>query len=240
MAHFVSMKKCIGIIGDYKPENQSHRATNDAVRHSAATTGLDVDARWLGTEEMTDPDGPERLRQFGGLWIAPASPYKSMAGALLAIRTAREQRIPLLGTCGGFQHIILEYARNVLGIADAEHEETSPGASRLFISRLKCSLAGRTMTITLQPESLIARLYGRTTAREEYYCNFGVNPEYLKSLFSGQLRVAGSDAEGVARAVELTGHPFFVGTLFLPQHTSSATAPHPLVTGFLKAALDAA
>jgi CTP synthase (UTP-ammonia lyase) len=81
-----------------------------------------------------------------------------MDGALLAIRTAREARIPLLGTCGGFQRIILEYVRNVLGFADAQHQETAPQASRLVISRLACSLVGRSMSITLQPDSLVARV----------------------------------------------------------------------------------
>jgi CTP synthase (UTP-ammonia lyase) len=233
------VNQAIGIIGDFKPENRSHQATNEAIRHCARAAGLDVRSEWIGTEEITGANAPERLGTFGGLWIAPASPYKSMEGALAAIRAARERRIPLLGTCGGFQHIILEYARHVLGIVDAEHEETSPDAGRLFISRLDCSLVGRTMTIALQPKSLIARLYGCTTVEEQYYCNFGVNPEYVKTLFSGELHVVGSDNEGVARAVELPGHPFFVGTLFLPQHSSTPAASHPLIVGFLKAALNA-
>jgi len=226
----------LAIIGDFKPENRSHRATNDAIDHCGASLGLKIQPQWIATGEMAVPGAVERLREFGGIWVAPASPYNSMAGALAAIRAAREQRIPLLGTCGGFQHIILEYARNVLGIADAEHEETAPGATRLFISRLQCSLVGRTMTIRLQPDSLLGRLYGRNTAEEQYHCNFGVNPECVSTLFSGDLRVAGSDDEGVARAVELAGHPFFAGTLFLPQHNSRAAAPHPVICGFLKAA----
>jgi CTP synthase (UTP-ammonia lyase) len=224
--------KPLAIIGDFKPDNPSHLATNEAIRHCAEAANLNTRVEWIGTEEVVR----NRLEEFGGLWIAPASPYKSMEGALLAIRTARERSIPLLGTCGGFQHIILEYARNVLGIRDADHEETSPGAVHLFISRLACSLAGRTMTITLDPQSLIARLYARTTAEEQYHCNFGVNPKYLETLFSGEMQVVASDAEGIARAVEIPSHPFFIGTLFLPQHNSSAAAPHPLITGFLKAA----
>jgi CTP synthase (UTP-ammonia lyase) len=158
-----------------------------------------------------------------------------MSGALSAIRMARERRIPLLGTCGGFQHILLEYARHVLGFPDAEHEESDPQASRLFISRLTSSLFGRTMSITLQPDSLVARSYGRTKTQEQYRCNFGVNPEYDDLLRSSALRVVGSDDEGVVRIVELADHPFFVGTLFIPQLTSSSSAPHPLVSGFLKA-----
>ncbi len=175
-----------------------------------------------------------RLAGVRGLWIAPASPYRSMEGALEAIRWARERQIPLLGTCGGFQHIILEYTRNVLGIADAEHEETHPDASRLIITRLACSLVGRTMTIALRPGSLVARAYGRTSIQEQYHCNFGVNPDYIEALGAGTLQIVGSDDEGIVRAVELDSHPFFVGTLFLPQHRSTPTEPHPLVLSFLE------
>jgi CTP synthase (UTP-ammonia lyase) len=197
--------------------------------------GVIIDFRWVGTKNVAGPVGAAALKQFSGLWIAPASPYKSMEGALLAIRTAREGRIPLLGTCGGFQHIILEFARNVLGLADAQHGETDPHAARPLISRLACSLVGRSMTITLKPGSLVARLYGRATAQEQYRCNFGVNPDCVDLLGSSALRIVGSDDEGVVRAVELQGHPFLVGTLFLPQHTSTPGAPHPLITGFIKA-----
>jgi len=228
--------KPLAIIGDFKPDNSSHLATNEAIRHCAEAAHLETQVQWIGTDEVLRPERQNRLGEFGGLWIAPASPYQSMEGALQAIRIAREGAIPLLGTCGGFQHIILEYARNVLGIEDADHEETSPAAIRLFISRLACSLVGRTMTITLEEHSLLARLYGRRTAQEQYYCNFGVNPKYLETLFSGQMRVVASDAEGIARAVEIPTHPFFVGTLFLPQHTSTAAAPDPLITGFLRTA----
>jgi CTP synthase (UTP-ammonia lyase) len=227
----------IAIIGDYKPGNQSHIATDEAIRHSSEALGLAVEHSWIGTGDIAGPDGMKLLAGFSGYWIAPASPYKSMTGALSAIQNARERGITLLGTCGGFQHIILEYARGVLGFTDAEHEESSPEASRLFISRLACSLVGRTMRITLQPESLVARSYGRTEVREQYHCNFGVNPEYEEVLRSRDLRVVGSDDEGIVRVVELARHPFFVGTLFLPQLNSMADAPHPLIMGFIKACL---
>ena len=154
-----------------------------------------------------------------------------------AIRWAREQRVPLLGTCGGFQHILIEYARNVLGLADAEHEESNPGAPRLFISRLACSLVERSLTIRLKPGSMVAGLYGQESAQEEYYCNFGVNPDYVDTLRSGPLRVVGSDDEGEVRVVELPGHPFFVGTLFLPQMRSRPGLPHPVILGFMKSVL---
>jgi CTP synthase (UTP-ammonia lyase) len=229
------MASSILIVGDFDASNRSHAATNDSIRHCAAALGLPVEARWVGTEKLSSTGPTSPLAEADGLWIAPASPYKSMDGALAAIRFGREQRVPMLGTCGGFQHIILEFARNVLGFADAEHEESSPKASRLFISRLACSLAGRTMTIRLEPGSLLAKLYGKPAVQEQYLCSFGVNPEYEQTFRSSALRAVASDDEGVVRAVELARHPFMIGTLFLPQHTSTPASPHPVISGFLRA-----
>jgi len=219
-------KTRIAIVGDFNSANKSHAATVDAIRHCSARREVPVEETWIGTEELAKPGGVARLAGFGGIWVAPASPYRSMEGALSAIGFAREGKTPLLGTCGGFQHVILEYARNVLGFADAEHEETAGPSPRLFISRLACSLVGRTMTISLLPDSLVARAYGQTQVQEEYHCNFGVNPDYVDILRASALRVVGSDHEGVVRAVELADHPFFVGTLFLPQHNSTACGVH--------------
>ena len=132
--------KPIAIVGDFNADYRSHIATNDAIGHCSTVLNLLVESRWIGTEALAEPNGLKQLASYSGFWIAPGSPYKSMSGALSAIRVAREQRIPLLGTCGGFQHIILEYARNVLDFSDAQHEETNPDASRLFISKWTCSL----------------------------------------------------------------------------------------------------
>ena len=235
VARLRPMKTTIGIIGDFDPANESHSATNVAIQHSSAALQLKIDSPWIATPDVAEPGGLAHLSNLAGLWIAPASPYRSMEGALLAIRHARERQLPLFGTCGGFQHIIIEYARNVLGIANAEHEESSPGASRLIISRLACSLKGRTMTIQLQPGSRVARAYGRSPIQERYYCNFGVSPDFVDSLRSTMLKIVASDDEGVVRAVELDGHPFFIGTLFLPQLGSTSADPHPLISSFLQA-----
>src|SRR5262249_1870747 len=153
------------------------------------------------------------FKRYSGIWVTPGSPYKNLDKALWAIREARANRIPCLGTCGGFQHIIIEYARNVLGFKDAQHAEYDPYASSFFISKLACSLAGQKMQLTFLPGSQIAAIYDATLAAEEYYCNFGVNPDHLADLKSGPLKITGSDSEGEIRVVELPEHPFFIGTL---------------------------
>lgn len=219
----------IGIIGDFNPTNPTHIATGNAIRHAAAALRIAIEAVWLPTDE------PHDLAAFGGLLCSPGSPYRSMEGALAGIRFARENRLPLIGTCAGFQHIVIGYARNVLGFEDAAHAESHPEASRFFITPLSCSLVGKTMEVTLKPGSRSANALGATRSVESFYCNFGLNPEYQEVLESGGLAITGTDQNGEARVVEISSHPFFIGTLFVPQARSEPGHPHPLILDFCKA-----
>jgi CTP synthase (UTP-ammonia lyase) len=229
----------VGVIGDFDPEFPPHPATNSALEHSADALGATVDVRWHATDALLDAD-LDRALAHDALWCAPGSPYRSLDGALRAIRFAREGDVPLLGTCGGFQHVVLEYARNVLGFEDAQHAEYDPYASELFISELSCSLAGQTMAVELSGDSRAARFYERTETTERYYCNFGLNPEHQRLLHDGGLRVVGVDQAGEARVLELPDRRFFVATLFVPQLSSSPSSPHPLITAYLRAAMQPA
>jgi CTP synthase (UTP-ammonia lyase) len=92
------------------------------------------------------------------------------------------------------------------------------------------------MRLTLKTGSYVAALYGSTIASEQYNCNFGVNPAHVSALAAGPLAIVGADAEGEVRVVEWPGHPFFIGTLFVPQLSSASSKPHPLINGFLTAA----
>ncbi len=226
------MKRSIAIIGEYNPTFPPHIATSAAIEYSRSALGVDVDGVWMSTEEIDQT----LFERFSGIWVAPGSPYKNIDKTLWAIRYARENGIACFGTCGGFQHMIIEYARSVLGFKDAAHAEYDPYASNLFITQLACSLAGREMELTFSPGSQVAEIYGATSAIEQYYCNFGVNPDHVSRLKSGPLRITGSDSDGEIRVIELPGHPFFVGTLFVPQTHSTADQPHPLVTAFIKVA----
>jgi CTP synthase (UTP-ammonia lyase) len=225
----------VGVIGEFNPEFPPHVATDHALQHAAAALGVDVDVRWLNTVELEDLPAAQ-LAGHDALWCAPGSPYRSMDGALRAIRIARESDWPFLGTCGGFQHVVIEYARNVLGFQDAQHAEYDPYASELFISALSCSLVGQTMNVRLEPGSRAAHLYGKSEVSERYYCNFGLNPDHQKRLHDGGLRVVGTDQDGEARVVELPDRRFYLATLFVPQLSSTADSPHPLITAYLRAA----
>ncbi len=120
---------------------------------------------------------------------------------------------------------------------DAEHEETAPGARTLLISKLTCSLVGKAETIKIAPGSLLHQSYGRDEATEHFACNYGFNPKFRDKFEKGQLKATGVDLDGQVRAMELLDHPFYVGTLFLPQISSAPGSPHPLIVAYLRAAL---
>lgn len=126
----------------------------------------------------------------------------------------------------------------MLGVEDAQHAEYDPHASRLFVSQLACALVGKTLAIRLDPASQVFRLYGRSEVVEQYYCQFGLNPDYQAALEQGGLHIAGYDTDGDVRILELTTHPFFIATLFLPQLNSTAAQPHPLIVAYLQRAVE--
>lgn len=225
----------VGLVGDYSPQVTAHAAIPKALAFASEAEGRGVDADWVATSSLGDDLG-ERLAPFDALWCVPASPYANTEGALGAIRFARERRVPFLGTCGGFQHALLEYARNVLGHAEAGHAETDAAAEMPLIAPLACSLVGARGRVRFAEGSRVREIYGEGEAVEEYHCNYGFNPRYLPLLEGGGMRVTGVDEEGAVRAVELSGHPFFVATLFQPERSALAGRAHPLVCAFVRAA----
>src|SRR5262245_57909475 len=148
----------VALVGDFDPAVTAHRAIPEALRLSAGRLGVEVRPEWVHTTAV----GPaaEALRGHAAVWCVPASPYASADGALAAIRYARESSRPFLGTCGGFQHAVLEYARNVLGHSAAEHAETAPDAAMPVIARLSCSLVEKSASVRLADGSRLRAIYG--------------------------------------------------------------------------------
>ncbi|MCW8275497.1 CTP synthase [Pseudomonas sp. PCH199] len=222
----------IALIGDYDPQVTAHQAIPLALDMAAEHSGRNVQGQWLATDSIS---ANMPLDAYDGFWCVPASPYRSMDGALHAIRFAREQQRPFLGTCGGFQHALLEYARNVLGWPDAEHGETSPHSARALLTPLACSLVEVVDSIHLLEGSLIAKAYETSEIREGYRCNYGVNPEFERELLQNDLHCVGRDLAQGLRALELKGHPFFVATLFQPERAALKGTLPPLVRALVEA-----
>ncbi|QIN84908.1 glutamine amidotransferase [Rubrobacter tropicus] len=228
----------IGIVGDRDRNNPTHDATEEALGHAGASLGVSVRTEWLPTDAL-EGRASNALRRFDAVFCSPGSPYRNFDGVLEAIHFVRERGVPFIGTCGGFQHAVIEYARNVLCMPNAGHAEYDPNTPDPFISAMSCSPFGRKMEVEIEPGSRVHGVYDARTVVEEYRCNYGLTPGSRRLVEAAGLRVSGTDADGEARIVELPEHPFYVATLFVPQTRSSPESPHPLLVAFVVSGRDA-
>jgi CTP synthase (UTP-ammonia lyase) len=234
----------IGVVGDFDRHKPSHWATEAALFHAAARLGLTVAPCWLPTTTIAGPGGVEQLAACDGIWGAPGSPYASMEGMLRAIQYARERDLVYLGTCGGFQYALIEFSRNVLGIADADTAENAPNGRNIVITPVECAAPDRatsgprlagTGVARVLPDTLLERLCGAGDLRGEYFCNFETNASFVARWEAAGLAACAVGAAGEVRAFELPHRGFFLATLFQPQLSSSYERPHAIVLGYLRA-----
>jgi CTP synthase (UTP-ammonia lyase) len=222
----------IALVGDRSANVRAHARIPMLIEALLRRESIALDPYWIATQEAAGAD----LTGFDAIWLTPGSPYASFDGALAAARTARENGIPYLGTCGGFQHALVEYARNVCGLTTVQHAEIAPDAADLLITPLDCSLAGHEEAVMVVPGTLAARILGPGRRTERYNCSYGLNPDYLETLTGAGLRFSGFDDSGHVRIMELPGHPFFLGALFQPELQGDGTQPHPILRAFAAAA----
>ena len=221
----------LGILGDYNPQAESHVATDSCISLAESELRVEVDSAWVPTRELSSTD----LCSFDALIVATGV-YEEREPVFHALRVAREEGIPTLAMCGGFQHMIIEYARNVLGLKQVGHAEFDPHLADHIIVPLQCSLRGLEAEVSIERDSQAGRLYQSDRSTEKFYCSFGLAPRYLQALQGSSLRFVGQDDEGQMRITELPNHPFFIGTLFVPQARALKGASHPLINGLLCAA----
>ncbi len=225
----------VALVGDRSDAVRSHTRVPRLLEALRVRDGLDLDAYWIPSR-----DADQDLDGFDAVWVLPGSPYRSEEGVLAAIRAAREGGIPFLGTCGGFQHALLEFARHVCGLDRAGHAENDPGTADedAVVVPLVCSLVGHEGTVTVVPGSRAARLLGAERVQARYHCGYGPNSRHLDVLRAHGLVFTGTDEDGGVRIAELPGHPFFLGTLFQPELDGDGTRAHPLITGLATAAVE--
>jgi CTP synthase (UTP-ammonia lyase) len=216
----------VALVGDFNELQRAHQAIPRAL--SAATEG-GVETAWISTDSVARGDS---LADFDGLWCVPGMPYRSADGAISAIRFARTSHLPFLGTSAGFQYALIEYARHVLGLVEADHQKSNPKASLPLITPLGVGLAGVKARVRFIEGSHLRNAYRAAESMEEYHCSFGLNGRYRRLIESGPLCVSAVDDQHEIRAVELDGHPFFVATLFQPEMSSGV---NPLVGAFVAA-----
>lgn len=222
----------VALVGDYDLAITSHRCIPKALQISAENLNVQVEPIWLGTSEF-DKYGSDWIADFDGVWCVPGSPYKNRLAAIEAIRLARTNNVPYLGTCGGYQHAILEFAINRLGYKDADLQEENPTASMPLISALSCRLTDEKRAIRILPSSKLSTAIGKSSLEEEYRCGFGMNPNYAHLFKESDLQFVAFNEEQIPQAFELTNHPFFVGTAFQPERSSRDGINHPLISTFV-------
>lgn len=224
----------VALVGDRSAAVRAHVRVPRLLEALAEVHDIHLDAYWLPTGDVGDG---ESVANFDGVWLLPGSPYASEAGALAAVRVARENGIPFLGTCGGFQHALLEIARDLCGLTEARHAETDPDAPDPFIVPLECSLAGHEATVHVRPGTLAERILGAERTVERYLCSYGLDAGYLDVLTAHGVVVGGVDDDGEVRLAELADHPFFLISLFQPSLAGDGSRPHPLIVAFAAAAV---
>lgn len=220
--------KHIVLLGDRDPGYLTHRELDAAVK--LLPSGLR--AHWVGT----DTADAARASDADGLWVVPGSPYRDDATVYAAITAARTSGQPFLGTCGGFQYAVIEFARNVAGIPDAHHAETTPGEKALVIDRLACSLVAQERVVTAVPGTRTHALCGGVPFPGFHWCNFGLASAYVERLAAHGLTIGARADDAGVEAIELTEHPFYMATLFQPQIGSVDGRPlHPVLQAFVAA-----
>jgi CTP synthase (UTP-ammonia lyase) len=218
----------IALVGDRSPSVRAHVRIPQLIDALRRRDGVVLDPYWVPSTEAH-----ENLDAFDGIWVVPGSPYESPEGAIQAARIARENGIPFLGTCGGFQHALLMLARDLAGIEAAAHAEYGP-SGELVIVALECSLVGHEGAISYAPGTLMQGIMGADRSVERYHCSYGLDPAYLDRLTQAGVVFSAHDDAGDVRALELPDHPFFLGTLFQPELAGDGTRAHPVIRAFAR------
>ncbi len=221
------------LLGDYDQSVVAHQAIPRALELNSISLAAEVEQVWVRTAELE----LQSLAEFDALWCVPFSPYESPEVVIAAIKFARENNVPFLGTCAGYQHAVIEYARNALGFEFAESIEDNPNTQMPVIVALACKLYDQAEAIKIERNSRVSDIYQTERALEEYNCGFGVNQDLLHVFEKSELIFSGHDDNGEPRVCEIPGHRFFIGTAFQPERSALKHKVHPLITAFLMAAL---
>ncbi|WP_135830079.1 glutamine hydrolyzing CTP synthase [Halorussus halobius] len=233
----------VALVGKYDLED-AYISVNEALKHAGLEKNVDVNVRWVDSEEMDD-DHEQRLREADGIVVPGGFGSRGTAGKIDAVRYARENGVPYLGLCLGFQLAVVEYARNVLGLEGAHSaeidEDTPHPVIDLLPEQYDLEDLGGTMRLgahetDIEPDTLAAEVYGATTCTERHRHRYEVNPEYFDAFEDAGLTFSGRSGNRM-EILELDDHPYFVGTQFHPEFRSRPTRASPPFVGLLDAVL---
>ncbi len=236
------------LVGKYVELQDAYKSIQEAFVHAGAANDCKVNVRTVQSENVTPGNVGEILKGADGILVAPGFGERGLEGKVHAIKYARENGIPFLGICLGMQMCVVEFARNVLGYADASSTEKDPDTTHPVICMMeeqkKTTIKGGTMRLgayscVLKEGSLAASLYGGLSIRERHRHRYEFNSEYLEEFEKNGMMATGRNPEtGLVEIVELPSHPFFIGSQFHPEYKSTPENPHPLFKGLVAAALE--
>ncbi|MGC2240533.1 MAG: CTP synthase [Acidimicrobiia bacterium] len=238
----------VGIVGKYVGLPDAYLSVVEALRHAAAGQGLRLDVSWVPSDELTGLLADSYLEDLDGIVIPGGFGYRGVEGKIQAIRFARENQVPLLGLCLGLQCSVIEFARNVIGLADANSTEFDPTTPHpvidLMSSQEDVEDKGGTMRLGLYAAKLaegsrVRELYGQELVYERHRHRWEVNNRYRKDLEKAGMRLSGlSPDDNLVEYIELVDHPFLVATQAHPEFRSRPDHPHPLFSGLIAAAAE--
>lgn len=235
----------IGLVGKYVELHDAYISVREALRHAALYAGVDVEIEWISATDLEKGIGLERLEQVDGIVVPGGFGSRGVEGKIIAAKYAREHQVPYLGLCLGMQVMVIEYARNELGMEDANSPEfdqrTRHPVIDLMAEQRGLEDKGGTMRLGLypcviQPGTLAARLYQTERIEERHRHRYEVNNAYRQALEEHGLIMSGLSPDGIlVEMAEVKDHPFMIGCQFHPEFLSRPTSPHPLFSGFIKA-----
>ena len=240
----------IGIVGKYVEYEDSYKSLKEALVHGALAYSLKLNVDWIEAEglEQKDHSVQAQLEHVDGVLVPGGFGKRGIEGMLMAIRYARENRVPFFGISLGMQTACIEFARNVSGLQQANSSEFDPATPHRVIYKLRelrgIEELGGTMrlggwTCKLEPGTLAHQLYGQAEISERHRHRYEFNREYEEPLVAGGLRISGATPDGTyVEIVEIPEHPFFLGCQFHPEFKSKPLEPHPLFSGFVRAAYE--
>ncbi len=238
----------IGLVGKYVELQDSYKSILESFIHAGASNEVKVNVRFIHSEHISKKNIEKKLHGLDGIVVAPGFGERGIEGKIEAVRHARENRIPFLGICLGMQMAVIEYARNVLGLAKANSTEMDGSTPDPVISLMEeqksITNKGGTMRLGawdchLNDGTLVQEIYkGAKDISERHRHRYEFNNDYKKQLENAGLKASGINKEtGLVEIVELPNHPWFIGVQYHPEYRSTVANPHPLFVGLVKAAL---
>ena len=252
--HFLSLREQateevrIGLVGKYVELQDAYKSIDESLLQAATYNGRKLRLISIHSEKVTPENVAELLEGLDGVVIAPGFGARGVEGKFVALRYTREHNIPTLGICLGMQCMVIEYARNVLGWADAHTTEIDPSSTHKVVDLMEeqktVSELGGSMRLggydcVLRPGSKIAAAYGKEFVRERHRHRFEFNSQYREDFERAGMLCAGENPDtGLVETVELPEHRWYVGVQYHPEYSSTVLHPSPLFMSFVRAAID--